>query len=146
MPTRWSDQQPGNLLDLVLTDFEDSILNLESTNHLGNSDHLSLEFLINRITENYVNDIEKRNFYQVDYVSVNQKISNVKWDVLYNMNQTESWEYFYTVINQIIEDCVPKVKQLHHKPKQAWMDSYCIKLTRKKKEGMEALFQFSKLG
>ena len=50
------------------------------------------------------------------------------------MNQTESWDYFYTVINQIIEDCVPKVKQLHHKPKPAWMDSYCIKLTRKKKK------------
>ena len=77
MPTRWRDQQPGNLLDLVLTDFEDSILNLESTNHLGNSDHLSLEFLINRITENYVNGIEKRNFYRADYVSANQKISNV---------------------------------------------------------------------
>ena len=73
MPTRWRYQQPGNLLDLVLTDFEDSILNLESTNHLGNSDHLSLEFLINRITENYVNDIEKRNFYRADYVSANQK-------------------------------------------------------------------------
>ena len=111
---------------MVLTDFEDSVLNLESTNYLGNSEHLSLEFLINRITENYVDDIEKRNFYRADYVSANQKISNVEWDVLYNMNQSESWEYFYTVINQIIEDCVPKVKQLHHKPKPAWMDSYCI--------------------
>ena len=63
-----------------------------------------------------------------------KKISNVEWDVLYNMNQNESWDYFYTVINQIIEDYVPKVKSLHHKPKPAWMDSYCIKLMRKKKK------------
>ena len=62
MPTRWRDQQPGNLLDLVLTDFEDSILNLESTNHLGNSDHLSLEFLINRITENMSTILRKETF------------------------------------------------------------------------------------
>ena len=73
MQTRWRDQQPGNLSYLVLTDFEDSILNLESTNNLGNSDYLSLECLINCITENYVNDIEKRNFYRANYVSANQK-------------------------------------------------------------------------
>ena len=134
MPTRWRDQQPGSLLDLVLTDCEDNILNLETANHLGNSDHLSIEFLINCSTENYVNEVEKRNFYRADYVSANQKLLNENWDVLHNMNQQESWEYFYTVLNQIIEDCVPKVKPLHRKHKPAWMDSCCIKLTRKKKK------------
>ena len=82
MPTRWRDQQPGNLLDLVLTDCEDNILNLETANHLGNSDHLSIEFLINCSTENYVNEVEKRNFYRADYVSANQKLLNENWDVL----------------------------------------------------------------
>ena len=94
MPTRWRNQQPGNLLDLVLTDCEDNILNLDSTNHLGNSDHLSLDFLINCNTEYYVTEVEKRNFYRADYISANQKILNAEWDVLHNMSQQEGWNTF----------------------------------------------------
>ena len=134
MPTRWRDQQPGNLLDLVITDCEDNILNLETTNHLGNSDHLSIEFYINCYTEKFVNKIEKRNFYRADYVLANQKLSNIDWKVLHDMNQQEGWEYFYTNVNQVVEECVPKVKSSKCKPKPAWMDSYCIKLNRKKKK------------
>lgn len=133
MPTRWRDLQPGNLLDLILTDCADYILNLETTSHLGNSDHLSLEFLIECISDNNVDEIEKRNFYRADYVLANHKISGVDWEILHNMNQQDGWNYFYSVINQVVKDCVPKVKFLHKKPKPAWMDNYCIKLVRKKR-------------
>ncbi|MEW8545341.1 MAG: reverse transcriptase family protein, partial [Candidatus Thiodiazotropha sp.] len=132
-PTRWRDLQPGSLLDLILTDCEEYILNLETTNHLGNSDHLSLEFLIDCTSEKNVGELEKRNFYRGDYILANRKIADIHWENLHNMNQQEGWDYFYSVINQVVEDCVPKVKSLHKKPKPAWMDNYCIKLVRKKK-------------
>ena len=58
----------------------------------------------------------------------------IEWDVLYNMNQTESWEYFYTVINQIIEDCVPN-NYIINLNQHGWTDIVLSLHVKRKRHG-----------
>ena len=81
-PTRWVNVQPGNVLDLCLTDNLEIIKNIEITTRLGNSDHLSIEAELifpKKVSRSYA---EKRNYYKGDYMSANVKLSNINWSCM----------------------------------------------------------------
>ena len=81
-PIRWVNDQPGNVLDLCLTDNLEIIKNIEITTRLGNSDHLSIEAELifpKKVSKSYA---EKRNYYKGDYMSANEKLSNINWSCM----------------------------------------------------------------
>ena len=132
-PTRWVNDQPGNVLDLCVTDNSDIVKNLEITTRLGNSDHLSVEIELifpKHVSQSYT---EKRNFYKGDYASANEKLSSVNWACMLDMDLETSWQYFSSEVSNIVNETIPQHKELNpKKPKPPWMDKYCLKLVEEK--------------
>ena len=131
-PTRWVNDQPGNVLDLCLTDNPDIIKNLEITTRLGSSDHLSVEIELTFPRHISQSCTEKRNFYKDDYISANTKLSEVNWSSMLDMNLETSWQYFLNQVSGIINETIPVHKTNSKKPKPPWMDKYCLKLVEEK--------------
>ena len=131
-PTRWVNDQPGNILDLCLTDNPDIIRKQEITTRLGNSDHLSIETELTFPRNIPQSCVEKRNFYKGDYISANTKLSEVNWSCMLDMNLEASWQYFSHHISGIIDKTIPVHKITQKKPKPQWMDKYCLKLIEAK--------------
>ena len=132
-PTRWVKDQPGNVLDLCVTDNPEIIKNIEITTRLGNSDHLSIEIELTfprKISQSYS---EKRNYYKGDYISANRKLSDVDWKCMIDMDLETSWQYFSNQVSDIINETIPLHKEINpKKPKPPWMDKYCLKLVEEK--------------
>ena len=126
------NDQPGNVLDLCLTDNPNIIKNLEITTRLGNSDHLSVEIELTFPRHISQACTEKRNFYKGDYISANTKLSEVNWSSMLDMNLETSWQYFSNQVSGIINETILVHKINSKKPKPPWMDKYCLKLVEEK--------------
>ena len=121
-PTRWVKDQPGNVLDLCVTDNPEIIKNIEITTRLGNSDHLSIEIELTfprKISQSYS---EKRNYYKGDYISANRKLSDVDWKCMIDMDLETSWQYFSNQVSDIINETIPLHKEINPKKTKASMD------------------------
>lgn len=124
----------GSHLDLVFSNIEhDSINIIRSADPLVDEDDYHPTLLIVVRTE-HKHLIEKqhklRNFRKANYESINNKIGNIDWSVLNNMNISDASEFFYGSINKIIEEDVPKIRSLGKFP--IWYDKKLIQLVKTK--------------
>lgn len=131
-PTRWVNDEPGNILDLCFVDNIDIIKKLEITTRLGNSDHLSIELDLNFHSSDNVSNVKRRNYYRGDYITANRKISEVDWCVMEDLDIEQSWAFFSDTVKEIIEGTIPIYKEPKKKSKPPWMDNYCLRLVEQK--------------
>ena len=132
-PTRWVNDQPGNVLDLCVTNNSDIIKNIEITTRLGSSDHLSIEIELTFPRIGPHSYTEKRNYYKGDYVDANIKLSDINWSSMLDMDLEASWQFFSEHVNHIVNETIPIHKEINpKKPKPPWMDKYCLKLVEEK--------------
>lgn len=112
-PTRWRVGNKPNILDLVLTNEESVIPNIEYSSPLGKSDHCVLLFeyecfvKINKVTK------IRKCFDKGDYTSIKRNLTNINWlEKLNGDNVNETWSEFTKVMKEQIENHIP-TKKVH---------------------------------
>ncbi|CAG4962375.1 unnamed protein product [Colias eurytheme] len=71
----------------------------------------------------------KWNFYKADYNSLYTRIMSVDWSALYKMHDIDNiLNYFYLILNNILEECVPKTTVKKANSKYHYPDWYTVDL------------------
>ncbi len=104
-PTRVRGTDTPNVLDLLLSDDEKIIRNIEHQSPLGKSDHAVLQF--NILCYSKVEQYKKLKYYfdSANYQAMKTEFSSINWDeVLEDNSSVESmWNSFYEVTSDIID-------------------------------------------
>ena len=134
-PTRYRDDQNPNVDDLIFTNDDTTLSDLQYKAHLGNSDHIMLGFNINfDYDKPKLNKRTKYNYYKADFNKMKQILSK-DWEAeTEGKTSEEAYNTFLQIYNKAVEECVPKsyttVDTKYTKP--VWMRSETLKLIKKK--------------
>ena len=96
-PTRYRENQKPSLLDLVITNEENAVLNIRSTEPLGKSDHIVLTFEYCFQLEVPVATYTRYLYDKGDYESINEELLDEDWTVLFqDLSISAMWEVFHS--------------------------------------------------
>ena len=110
-PTRYRSQNVPNILDLILTNKEDTVSNLIHKPGLGKSDHVILEFTYNCYIESSDYSYNKFNFFKGNYNEIRNKLQETDWTHdLMGLSLTEAWETLTEKLIKLVEEYVPVSK------------------------------------
>ena len=103
--------RPGttpSLLDLVFTNEANMINHVDYLPGLGNSDHVCIYFHLSCYSTFKPNHTPRYNVYRADFDSMHAVFYTIDWpDIMEPMNTKEAWEFFKTVLQDIIDKYVP---------------------------------------
>ena len=96
-PTRIHEGNEPTLLDLIFSNEDEMVNNLNYLPGLGRSDHLVLAFKFNcyNIQEPNTNTRQRLDFFKGDYITIKQKLEDKNWNQLFEgLNLLQSWAEF----------------------------------------------------
>ena len=132
-PTHFRGDNKRNILDLVLTNSEDVISNIEYCSPIGKSHHLLLKIRTNINKEDGKEEIEfKFCPHKGDYQKFRKRVKEEDWSKLEATKFQGCYRHITSVINEGMQDCIPKVESKEKKNKPRWL-SYKISKSVKKK-------------
>ena len=102
--------RPGttSLLDLVFTNEADMINHIDYLPGLVNSDHVCIRFHLSCYSTIKPNHIPRYNVNRADFDSIRAAFHTIDWPYnMESMNTQEAWEFFKTVLQDIIDKFVP---------------------------------------
>jgi hypothetical protein len=134
--TRFRENEESSLLDLVLTNEENMINNIQFLPSLGKSDHITLLFDFNCYIESVQSSTKKNNFFKGDYVSMCENLESLPWtELLEECDISRSWDTFAERIEELIEKYIPVSKVVvggtRHNP---FVDNSCLRAIKEKKK------------
>ena len=130
-------------MDLVFTSEPGMVEDLQVVEHLGTSDHNSLNWTLICNSTVILNKQQIKQFHKGDYVSMKRWFGDVNWEQeLSGLDITEMWSKFSVIINQAIDMFVPStVKKVSKYP--SWMNGKA-KRSRKYKSRMWSRYRESR--
>ena len=139
-PIRYRAGQTSNCLDLIFTNEEEMIQQVQISDPLGLSDHCILVFdLITHYSfnETMPNSQKKFIFDKGDFDSMKQELSQINWEKeMRGLSVNELMAYIESKINYCIEKYIPSYSQNffgeNKKPQPLWMNKKALKLIKKK--------------
>ena len=149
-PTHYRSMQKANILDLVLTNEENMVKNVEYKEPVGMSHHVTLSWVYQCYVERPITRVVKYNFENGNYVEMRKNLEAVQWhDELEGKTVEEMWEVISNKIMSAVEDNVPhkfvEDKFSGQRRKPLWMNSRVLAQVRRKKKAFEH-FKSSKEG
>ena len=114
-PTRYRDGQVPSLLDLVMTNEEGMIEDMQFLPGLGKSDHCVIVFDFIAYTPNVetVHSRKQYNFFKGKYNNINKDLKDHNWDILDHMDMTKGWDHFTEFIYKVIDKHIPESRVPH---------------------------------
>lgn len=111
-PTRWRGSDTPHVLDLIFTNEENMISDLEYLSPLGKSDHCVIQFSYNCYTRLKTNNRTKMNYDKGNYVDFNKEIQNTDWNEILNPNDhiDRNWTKFVDKLKQLESRYIPSRK------------------------------------
>lgn len=110
-PTRIRQGQEPSVLDLIFTNEENMLDNLQIKPGLGKSDHLVMTFTFNCYIEISETAQKKRNIFKGDFATINNILAVENWnDNFTGLSLTDSWDRFTETLVKLIEKYVPESK------------------------------------
>ena len=109
-PTRKRGQDTQSVLDLIFTNEENMIDDLEFLSPLGHSDHSILNFSIPCQIEHGATKI-KVQYEKGDYNALNEYIKNIRWEEefsKYPLDVNEQWDFFKNILQKAEEKYIPR--------------------------------------
>ena len=126
-PTRYRLGHDPSLLDLILTNEDDLIQELDHKPGLGESDHECLYFNINC----YKNITKKGptlpNYYKADYNKIQDRLKDINWYERLNGDSIEDYETFMKILKTAMDGLVPTKTELE-KQRNMYMTREAMKL------------------
>jgi hypothetical protein len=133
-PTHSRRNQTENILDLVITNEEGMVDDIQYEAPLGKSDHLVLKFNFLCNKEIQSSKSSKFSFHKGNYTALSEEMSKYEWkEDLTSLTVEESWNLFEKRLMEAMERNIPKRKQkVREKLKPLWMnEKVLIKLKKK---------------
>ena len=130
-PTRYREGDIPNPLDLVLTNEEGMLSNLQYLPGLGKSDHVVLRFQLACYTDQVVLGLERPNFHRANFSELDKKLSEVNWNQGLSGSVEEGYRYFKLTIDYLIRAHVPMVRSPLMR-KNVYMTSRALQLRKRK--------------
>ena len=130
MPTRFRGNERSTL-DLILTQEEEDIKNVNVLQPMGKSDHgvVTAEFICE--WKSRCEPKMRRAYYKGDYSSINNKINEINWTERFLEKSTqECWDIFKATYKQMINEHVPMISPKEYN--EPWMNSKIMRLWKKK--------------
>ena len=109
-PTRIRAGQEPSVLDLIFTNEDDMVSEINLLPSIGKSDHVLISFNFNcYITSEFENSQQtKYNFHRGDYQSINANLSSLDWDDEFNgLDLSRSWSRLTEIYIKLVEDYIP---------------------------------------
>ena len=109
-PTRQRGDDTPSTLDLVLTNEENTITNIEISAPIGASDHSYISFHLNFNMEKQPPKI-KAVYDKGNYDQMKQELDNINWDELMNSTPDEvnnQWESFKSIYHRLEKDYITR--------------------------------------
>ena len=126
-PTRFRIGETPNTLDLILTNEEGMVRNLQFLPGLGSSDHVVLLFDLVCFSPSKSHQCLK---IHTNYDDLNDSLASVDWSIMHDMNLMECSRFFYHNLASCIESCsVPKRPRPMRNP---YMDRRAWRLKKQK--------------
>src|SRR5699024_8561194 len=95
-PTRFRLNQAPSLLDLILTNDDNLVTNIETAPLIGFSDHIILSCTLQVIFFTQPQNIT-RHVIKTDFVKFNNQLLSVNWDILNSITDVDGkWDMFLT--------------------------------------------------
>ncbi|RMC21758.1 hypothetical protein DUI87_02627 [Hirundo rustica rustica] len=126
----------GTMLDLLFTNRDGLVGDVEVGGRLGHSDHEIIEFSIIGEIRRTINKISTLDFQRADFGLFKRLIQRVPWEtVLENKGVQERWVCFKTEILRAQEQTVPVCRKMSRRGKRpVWMSNEVLKELRNKKD------------
>ena len=130
--TRYRSGQVPHILDLIFTNEENMVSNLEYLPSLGNSDHVCLKFTYNCYIENIITKETTWKFNCADYDQIRQDLEKVNWSqVMDGMSVHEAWDYFSRYLYSVMQECIPRCSSIR-KNKNIYVNAKVFRLRKLK--------------
>ena len=133
-PTRFRHGQIEQILDLVLTDIENTVENFEFFDSLGLSDHIIITFDLSQdFWDMRKQQAPKPDFKRADFDSIRRELGKAQLATqVKSKTLQEAWDIFELTLKRLTERFVPK-KRPPRRKRNLYMTEEALKL-RKKKE------------
>ena len=111
-PTRSRHNEVPTLLDLVITNEDGMVSNLEILSPLGKSDHSCITFWFNCYIEHKKTEIEKYIYDKGNYEQIKDDLRSIDWekDIRNRRNINDKWNYIKQKIQDSCDAHIPKRK------------------------------------
>ena len=133
-PTRGRVNQKSNILDLILTNEEGMIEDLEHWSPLGKSDHCILKFKFNCYIDRPESTTKRYNYNKGDFEKIIQDLE-LDWELELSKFKTidEKWNFFKNKVKESVDENIPKKRVgKNHKFKPGLMNERLLAKIRKK--------------
>ena len=130
VPTRFRGIERSTL-DLILTQEEEDIKNINVFQPLGNSDHgiVTAEFICE--WKSRIEPKMRRAYYKGDYTTITNKLNEIDWNEKFLGRTTqECWDIFKSVYNLLVNEHIPMISPKEYN--EPWMNGKVMKLWKKK--------------
>ena len=142
-PTHYSGpDQTSNILDLVMTNEEGMIDEIEYDVPIGNSHHVTLKWTLNCYKERTVSKIDKYSYDKGNYEEIRRKLGSIDWTTdLANKSVDEMWLFILNSITSAVRQYIPhraiKLGNDIRRRRPVWMNDTLLARIRKKKKSFE---------
>jgi len=131
-PKRFRNNQVPSLLDLVLTDDENTVSTVTSLPPLGKSDHIVIEFDYLSYCTIECHNVSKYLYSRRDYTSITRHLLNINWKVLFEgLNTEEMWSLLHSKLLYLIDEYVP-IQNFEPNSRPKWLNSSTLKAIKPK--------------
>ena len=131
-PTRFREGETANVLDLLFTNEEGMLVDLQYLPGLGKSDHIVLKFQLVCYTAQ-VTSSERLNYNQANWDKLNTMLADVDWQHLNTLDIDSGYKFFHDILSKAVSDSIPTAR--HSKArKNIYMTSQALQLKKQKNE------------
>ena len=127
----------GSLLDLIISDDDDSVDSVETLPPIGKSDHVCIKFsyvIHNSLKTQPSSSKDRLNFWKGDYCSMNNAFDEINWTERLSSNDVnENWLAFKSIVKSMSEKFIPVKMKRKFNPKPRWMSQSTLNAIKKKK-------------
>ena len=129
-PTRFRGNERSTL-DLILTQEEEDIKNINVLQPIGNSDHgvVMAEFICEWKSKNEPK--KRRAYYKGDYIIITNKLNEIDWTEKFRGKTIqESWNIFKEIYKKLVDEHIPLISPKEYN--EPWMNDKLMKQWKKK--------------
>ena len=130
----------SSLLDLIITNEDDDVSDLESLPPLGKSDHITIAFnfkVMTQLEHSTPTPKDTYNYWKGNFEALNKEFVDTNWnEVLRSNNIEENWGSFKSKIFELVPKHIPPTKTIKpNKSKKArWMTQKSLESVKNKQK------------
>ena len=133
--TRYREGNLPSILDLIFTNEEGLVSNVDYLPPIGASDHLVLRAELNVYPDEAVPE-PKFNYHKGDYKKISEHLNKYEWyEMMKDMGAEEAFKCFEDILTKLMNEFIPKFKHSgKNKRKKLWMNRDSRRQSRRKRK------------